>query len=73
VSLTERSRALPSPDAVFQIYKAEFDLAFQERTMFILTQHPHVGGRRSRRNHGLREIAGAELRRPKLTAGNVCG
>ena len=40
--------AMPSPDAVFQIYKAEFDLAFQERTMFILTQHPHVGGRRSR-------------------------
>jgi peptidoglycan/xylan/chitin deacetylase (PgdA/CDA1 family) len=40
--------ALPSPDAVFEIYKAEVDLAFQERTMFILTQHPHVGGRRSR-------------------------
>ena len=40
--------ALPSPDAVFQIYKAEFDIAYQERTMFILTQHPHVGGRRSR-------------------------
>jgi len=40
--------SLPSPGAVFEIYKAEFDLAFQERTMFILTQHPHVGGRRSR-------------------------
>jgi peptidoglycan-N-acetylglucosamine deacetylase len=40
--------ALPSPDAVFQVYKAEFDLAYEERTMFILTQHPHVGGRRSR-------------------------
>jgi peptidoglycan/xylan/chitin deacetylase (PgdA/CDA1 family) len=40
--------ALPSPEAVFQIYKAEFDLAFEEKTMFILTQHPHVGGRRSR-------------------------
>jgi peptidoglycan/xylan/chitin deacetylase (PgdA/CDA1 family) len=40
--------SLPSPDAVFEIYKAEFDLALQERTMFILTQHPHVGGRRSR-------------------------
>ena len=39
--------SLPSPDAVFEIYKAEFDLAFQERTIFILTQHPHVGGRRS--------------------------
>ena len=40
--------SLPSPEAVFEIYKAEFDLAFQERTMFVLTQHPHVGGRRSR-------------------------
>jgi peptidoglycan-N-acetylglucosamine deacetylase len=40
--------ALPSPEAVFQVYKSEFDLAFEEGTMFILTQHPHVGGRRSR-------------------------
>ena len=40
--------SLPSPEAVFQIYRAEFDLAFEERTLFILTQHPHVGGRRSR-------------------------
>jgi peptidoglycan/xylan/chitin deacetylase (PgdA/CDA1 family) len=40
--------SLPSPDAVFQIYKAEFDLAYQERTLFILTQHPHVTGHRSR-------------------------
>lgn len=40
--------SMPSPEAVFQIYKAEFDLAFEERTLFILTQHPHVGGRRSR-------------------------
>jgi len=40
--------ALPSPDALFQIYKAEFDLAFEERTLFILTQHPHVSGHRSR-------------------------
>src|SRR5947207_5315117 len=40
--------SLPSPDAVFEIYKAEFDLAFRERTMFIVTQPPHFGGRRSR-------------------------
>ena len=45
----ETSRgSLPSPDAVFQIYKAEFNVAYEERTLFILTQHPHVGGRRSR-------------------------
>jgi peptidoglycan/xylan/chitin deacetylase (PgdA/CDA1 family) len=40
--------SLPSPELVFQVYKAEFDLAFEERTLFVLTQHPHVGGRRSR-------------------------
>lgn len=40
--------ALPFPEALFQIYKAEFDLAFQERTLFVLTQHPHVSGHRSR-------------------------
>jgi peptidoglycan/xylan/chitin deacetylase (PgdA/CDA1 family) len=40
--------ALPFPEALFQIYKAEFDLALQERTLFVLTQHPHVSGHRSR-------------------------
>ena len=40
--------ALPSPEALFRIYQAEFDLAFEERTMFILTAHPHVSGHRSR-------------------------
>jgi peptidoglycan/xylan/chitin deacetylase (PgdA/CDA1 family) len=40
--------ALPFPEALFQIYKAEFDLALKERTLFILTQHPHVSGHRSR-------------------------
>ncbi|HUJ51187.1 MAG TPA: hypothetical protein VLW25_13345, partial [Bryobacteraceae bacterium] len=32
----------------FAIYKAEFDMALAERTLFILTQHPHVTGHRSR-------------------------
>jgi peptidoglycan/xylan/chitin deacetylase (PgdA/CDA1 family) len=40
--------ALPFPEALFQIYKAEFDLALEERTLFVLTQHPHVSGHRSR-------------------------
>ena len=39
---------LPSPDLVFKIYRDEFDLAYQEGTMFMLTLHPHVIGRRSR-------------------------
>jgi peptidoglycan/xylan/chitin deacetylase (PgdA/CDA1 family) len=44
----EAAGALPSPDAVFQIYKDEFDGAYQEKTMFILTMHPHITGHRSR-------------------------
>jgi peptidoglycan/xylan/chitin deacetylase (PgdA/CDA1 family) len=42
------SGSLPSPEAVFQIYKDEFDLAYQEHTMLLLTTHPHVSGHRSR-------------------------
>ncbi len=33
---------------VFEIYRAEFDRAHQEGTMFLLTLHPFVSGRRSR-------------------------
>ena len=44
----ESAGALPSPDGVFQIYRAEFDGAYQEKTMFILTMHPHISGHRSR-------------------------
>jgi peptidoglycan/xylan/chitin deacetylase (PgdA/CDA1 family) len=40
--------SLPDPDLVYQIYKAEFDSAYQERTLFILTMHPHITGHRSR-------------------------
>jgi peptidoglycan/xylan/chitin deacetylase (PgdA/CDA1 family) len=40
--------SLPSPEAVFNIYKDEFDVAYQERTMIVLTTHPHVSGHRSR-------------------------
>jgi len=42
------SGSLPSPEAVFNIYKDEFDVAYDERTMVVLTTHPHVSGHRSR-------------------------
>ena len=42
------SGSLPSADAVYEIYKDEFDVAHDERTMVILTLHPHVAGHRSR-------------------------
>jgi peptidoglycan/xylan/chitin deacetylase (PgdA/CDA1 family) len=42
------SGSLPSPEAVFQIYRDEFDVAYEERTMVVITLHPHVSGHRSR-------------------------
>jgi len=37
-----------SPDDVLSIWKAEFDQAYAERTLFILTMHPKYIGHRSR-------------------------
>ena len=34
--------------AVYEIYKGEFDRAYEEGTMFLLTMHPFVTGHRSR-------------------------
>jgi len=42
------SGSMPSPESVVQIYRDEFDMAYQERTMVVLTTHPHVSGHRSR-------------------------
>jgi hypothetical protein len=33
---------------VLQVFKDEFDVAYEEGTMFLLTMHPHVIGHRSR-------------------------
>jgi peptidoglycan/xylan/chitin deacetylase (PgdA/CDA1 family) len=43
--------ALPSPELIFKVYRDEFDVAYREGTMFMLTFHPHVIGRRSRMVH----------------------
>jgi hypothetical protein len=40
--------SMPRPEEVFEVYKAEFDGAYQEGTVFILTMHPHITGHRSR-------------------------
>ena len=37
-----------SPREVLQVYKDEFDMAYQEGTVFVLTMHPHYIGHRSR-------------------------
>ena len=36
------------PRDVLQVFKDEFDVAYEERTMFLLTMHPHITGHRSR-------------------------
>jgi peptidoglycan-N-acetylglucosamine deacetylase len=38
---------MPSPDLLFELYKEEFDGAYKEGTMFILTLHPYLGGHRA--------------------------
>jgi peptidoglycan-N-acetylglucosamine deacetylase len=44
----EAAGSLPDPQLVFDVYKGEFDAAYQEHGMFILTMHPHITGHRSR-------------------------
>lgn len=41
-------RPTMTPDDVFSIWKGEFDGAYQEQGVFILTMHPHVIGHRGR-------------------------
>ena len=40
--------ALPAPELIFKVYQDEFDQAYLEGTMFMLTMHPMVSGHRSR-------------------------
>jgi peptidoglycan/xylan/chitin deacetylase (PgdA/CDA1 family) len=39
---------MPSPDAVEAVFQSEFDMAYEEGGLFILTMHPHITGHRSR-------------------------
>ena len=36
------------PSSVLEIFKAEFDGAYKDRGLFLLTLHPHISGHRSR-------------------------
>jgi len=40
--------SLPSPDHVYEIFKAEFDVAWEEGGLYVLTMHPHYMGHRAR-------------------------
>ena len=44
----DSSGSLPDPQLVFDVYKGEFDAAYDEHSLFILTLHPHITGHRSR-------------------------
>ncbi len=46
-----RTGAMPSSEQLYQLYREEFDGAYQERTMFVLTLHPHVTGHRAPMQH----------------------
>jgi hypothetical protein len=46
-----RNGALPSPRLIFEVYKDEFDVAYEEGGLFVLTMHPHIIGHRSRILH----------------------
>ena len=46
--LSAPSGGLPSPELTFKVYKDEFDGAYKEGTLFMLTFHPHHSGHRSR-------------------------
>ena len=41
-------RPYTAPSAVEEIFRAEFDGAWQEHGLFLLTMHPHIIGHRSR-------------------------
>ncbi|PYR01377.1 MAG: polysaccharide deacetylase [Acidobacteria bacterium] len=40
--------SLPSPRLVMKTFKDDFDRAYRDGTLFMLTMHPHVSGQRSR-------------------------
>ena len=42
---------LPNPAFLYQLYKDEFDGAYDERTMFVLTLHPYLSGHRAPMRH----------------------
>ena len=45
---TTSLRPYTSPNSVLEIFKSEFDGAFKEGGLFLLTLHPHISGHRSR-------------------------
>jgi peptidoglycan/xylan/chitin deacetylase (PgdA/CDA1 family) len=40
--------SMPSVSAVLEVFQSEFDVAYQESGLYLLTMHPHLTGHRSR-------------------------
>jgi peptidoglycan/xylan/chitin deacetylase (PgdA/CDA1 family) len=40
--------SMPSPEMVDRVYRDEFDVAYAEGGLYVLTMHPHITGHRSR-------------------------
>ncbi len=40
--------SMPSPEHVLEVFTSEFDVAYEERGLYVLTMHPHIMGHRSR-------------------------
>jgi peptidoglycan/xylan/chitin deacetylase (PgdA/CDA1 family) len=38
----------PAPSAVLEVFQSEFDVAYEEGGLYVLTMHPHLMGHRSR-------------------------
>jgi peptidoglycan/xylan/chitin deacetylase (PgdA/CDA1 family) len=42
---------MPSPELLYQLYREEFDGAYREGTLFVLTLHPYLSGHRAPMQH----------------------
>jgi len=48
---------MPSPELLYQLYRDEFDGAYEEGTLFVLTLHPFLSGHRAPMRHLDRFVA----------------
>jgi peptidoglycan-N-acetylglucosamine deacetylase len=46
-----QSGHMPSPELLYKLYKEEFDGAYREGTLFVLTLHPYLSGHRAPMQH----------------------
>lgn len=46
-----RGGTMPSPELLYQLYRDEFDGAYAEGTLFVLTLHPYLSGHRAPMKH----------------------